>query len=75
MEGFLDLLAGEPADLVRSDDELCPDPGTLDADGVVDLLLAHPQLMQRPVAVLAGRAVIARPFELVLGLLDPVDRT
>ncbi len=40
MEGFLDLLAGEPADLVRSDDELCPDPGTLNADGVVDLLLA-----------------------------------
>tara|TARA_Y100000031_G_scaffold151864_1_gene193923 strand:- start:2692 stop:2823 length:132 start_codon:yes stop_codon:yes gene_type:complete len=42
----------------------------LDADGVVDLLLAHPRLMQRPVAVLGGRAVIARPFELVLELLD-----
>ncbi len=64
------MLPGEPADLVRSDEELCPDPGTLDSDGVVDLLLAHPRLMQRPVAVLAGRAVIARPADLVLELLD-----
>lgn len=64
------MLPGEPADLIRADDELCPDPGTLDSDGVVDLLLAHPRLMQRPVAVLAGRAVIARPADLVLELLD-----
>jgi len=26
--------------------------------------------MQRPVAILQGRAVIARPFELILELLD-----
>jgi len=26
--------------------------------------------MQRPVAILEGRAVIARPFELILELLD-----
>ena len=64
------MLPGEPADLIRADEELCPDPGTLDANSVVDLLLAHPKLMQRPVAVLGDRAVIARPFELVLELLD-----
>ncbi|MDP6976364.1 MAG: ArsC/Spx/MgsR family protein [Acidimicrobiales bacterium] len=34
------------------------------------MLLAHPKLMQRPVAVLGDRAVIARPSELVLQLLD-----
>ena len=64
------MLPGEPAALIRADDELCPDPGTLDSDGVVDLLLAHPHLMQRPVAILGGRAVIARPFELILELID-----
>jgi len=37
---------------------------------VVDVLLAHPKLMQRPVAVLGDQAVIARPSELVLELLD-----
>ncbi|MDP7125152.1 MAG: ArsC/Spx/MgsR family protein, partial [Acidimicrobiales bacterium] len=70
LDGFLAMLPGEPADLIRADKELCPDPGTLDANSVVDLLLAHPKLMQRPVAVLGDRAVIARPFELVLELLD-----
>ena len=43
-------------------------PGRGDVAAVVELLL--PRLMQRPVAVLAGRAVIARPADLVLELLD-----
>lgn len=40
------------------------------ADAVVDLLLEHPRLMQRPVFVRDGRAVIGRPSEKVLELLD-----
>jgi arsenate reductase-like glutaredoxin family protein len=34
------------------------------------LLLEHPQLMQRPVVILGDRALIARPVERVLDLLD-----
>jgi arsenate reductase-like glutaredoxin family protein len=30
----------------------------------------HPRLMQRPIGVRGDRAVIARPAELILGLLD-----
>lgn len=37
---------------------------------VVDLLLKHPALMQRPVIVRDRRAVIARPSEKVLELLN-----
>jgi arsenate reductase len=37
---------------------------------VVDLLVRHPELMERPVIVATGRAVIARPPERVLELLD-----
>jgi arsenate reductase len=37
---------------------------------VVDVLLGHPKLMQRPVCVQGERAVIARPSEKVLELLD-----
>jgi arsenate reductase len=37
---------------------------------VVDLLLEHPKLMQRPVLVRGNRAVIGRPSENVLELLD-----
>jgi arsenate reductase len=48
----------------------------LDADGytteddVVALLLEHPKLMQRPIAVVGDRAVIGRPSERVFEVLD-----
>jgi arsenate reductase len=37
---------------------------------VVAVLLRHPELMERPVVVRGERAVIARPSERVLELLD-----
>jgi arsenate reductase len=71
---FLDLLAGPPADLVRKDKrfkELGLDPKDyVTREQVIDVLLAHPELMERPVVIHAGRAVIARPSERVLELLD-----
>jgi len=39
-------------------------------DAVIALLLEHPELMQRPVIFRGERAVIARPSEKVLELLD-----
>jgi arsenate reductase len=36
---------------------------------VIELLLKHPELMQRPIVMRAGRAVIARPPEKLLALL------
>ena len=71
---FLDLLPNEPADLVRKDKNFkqlglkADDYVTRDA--VVDLLLEHPVLMQRPVIIRGERAVIARPSDTVNELLD-----
>ena len=39
------------------------------SEAVIDLLLEHPELMQRPIVMRAGRAVIARPPEKLLALL------
>jgi arsenate reductase len=39
-------------------------------DAVIELLLEHPELMQRPVVFRGERAVVARPSEKVLELLD-----
>jgi arsenate reductase len=39
------------------------------AAAVVELLLAHPELMERPVVIVGDRAVIARPPEKLLDLL------
>jgi len=71
---FLDLLPNEPADLVRKDKKFkqlglnADDYVTREA--VVDLLLEHPVLMQRPVIIRGERAVIARPSDTVNELLD-----
>ena len=71
---FLELLGGPPADLVRKDKrfkELGLDPKDyVTREQVIDVLRKHPELMERPVVIHAGRAVIARPSEKVLELLD-----
>jgi arsenate reductase len=36
---------------------------------VLDALVAHPELLQRPIVVIGDRAVVARPPERVLDLL------
>jgi arsenate reductase (glutaredoxin) len=41
-----------------------------EASAVVDLLLEHPRLMERPVAIRGDRAILGRPPEDVLRLLD-----
>jgi arsenate reductase len=70
---FLELLAGPPTALVRKDKRF-HELGLREADyvtreQVIELLLAHPELMERPVVLVDGRAVIARPSERVLELL------
>ncbi len=73
-ERFLDLLPDEPAELVRKDKKFrelglnADDYVTREA--VVEILLQHPELMQRPVIIRDQKAVIARPSEKVLELLD-----
>jgi arsenate reductase (glutaredoxin) len=72
-ERFLSLLPNPPADLVRKDKNF--ESLGLDAnqyitkEAVIDLLLQHPVLMQRPVIIKGEKAVIARPSEKVLELL------
>lgn len=61
------------ADLVRKDPHfkklgLDPDDYTT-ADAVVELLLEHPRLMQRPVLVRGDRAIIGRPKDRVTEFL------
>ena len=73
-ERCLDLLPDTPAELVRKDKQFAA-LGFQAADyvtreAVIDLLLQHPVLMQRPVVIRGNRAVIARPPEKVLSLLD-----
>jgi arsenate reductase len=74
LERIVDALDGPPRELVRKDArfrELGLDAADYEArDAVVSLLLEHPELMERPVLLIGERAVIGRPPERVLQLLD-----
>lgn len=73
LERIVAMLEGPPAELVRKDrrfEELeLKAANYVSAEAVVALLLKHPELMQRPVIVKGGKAVIARPPERLLPLL------
>ncbi|MCH2596801.1 MAG: hypothetical protein MKZ95_13535 [Pirellulales bacterium] len=45
-------------------------PDYSDPDALIALLVAHPEVMNRPLVVRGDRAVIARPSERVEELLD-----
>jgi arsenate reductase len=74
LERLVSILEDPVADLVRKD-SLFAKLGLDEADymtpeAVVELLLAHPRLMQRPVVVAGERAIIGRPKSRVAEFLS-----
>lgn len=74
LRGIIAKLEDPPTDLVRRD-SLWTKLGLTDADAstpeqVVELLVKHKQLLQRPVVVTAKKAIIGRPKERVRELLS-----
>ena len=71
---IIDAIPDPPAELVRKDKRLQAlglDAGEyVSREAVVDLLLEHPELMQRPVVFRGERALICRPSERVLELVE-----
>lgn len=74
LEHIVDHVDVEPAALVRKDshfDELGLDPDDYtERDAVIQILLEHPRLMERPIAIKGDRVVLGRPPEKVRELLD-----
>ena len=63
LTALVEMVGGDPADMVRAS------LADTSAAAVVAHLVENPGDMQRPIAVLGGRAVIGRPSERVLELL------
>ena len=67
LESIIAVLEGPVADLVRKDKrfaelKLNTDDYTTN-ETVIALLLKYPELMQRPIVIRSGRALIARPSD------------
>lgn len=72
---LLDKAGLRPRDVLRMREPLVAELGLDDEDAVSDdvlitLIAEHPRLLQRPIAVRGERALLARPVERVLELLD-----
>ena len=62
----------DPRAIIREKEPVYADLGlaTADRDRLLDAMAAHPILIQRPIVIRGDRAVVARPPERVLELLD-----
>lgn len=73
LKNLIKLLGDDASALVRTGDEAFRSirnaEHPLDAERVVEILLAHPKLLQRPIFVADGRARIGRPPEKILEIL------
>ncbi|HVL52321.1 MAG TPA: arsenate reductase (glutaredoxin) [Actinomycetota bacterium] len=73
LERVMGLLGvNDPQEIVRSKEPVYDELGLDSAsrDELLDAMVAHPVLIQRPIVVLGDRAVVARPAEEVLTILD-----
>jgi arsenate reductase len=64
----------DPRVLMRTKEPRYQDLGLAGADAgeLIDAMISYPELIERPVVIWPDRAVIARPPELLLPLLDDV---
>lgn len=68
--GLLQILQVKPREIIRTKEAIFSTL-TVDlenAEQVIDAILKHPELLERPIVVHAGKAVIARPPDRVLEL-------
>ncbi len=76
LRALLRKLGMKPSEIVRRGEETFKENYTgknLDDEQWLDALIAHPVLIERPIVVRGDRAVIGRPLEKVLELLDADD--
>jgi len=74
LERILDLLGLEPRELMRKKEpeyrENNLDDQSLGRDELIDAMLRHPKLIERPILLANGKAAIGRPPENVLEILE-----
>jgi arsenate reductase len=73
LEKILDMLGMQPRELMRTKEDdykqLGLDDASLSREQLIQAMVEHPKLIERPILVKDGKAAIGRPPEQVLELL------
>ena len=73
LEAVLDMLGMEPRDLMRTHEKEYTAAGLdnprLSRKQLIDAMIEHPRLIERPIVIKNGKAIIGRPPEKVLEVL------
>jgi len=73
LSGLLGMLGLEPRELMRKKEKEYKESGAdnagLSREQLIELMIQHPKLIERPIVVSNGKAVIGRPPESVLDIL------
>ena len=73
LKAIIVMLGGSIRDIIRRGEavygELDLADKALSEDALIDIVAAHPQLLERPIVVHHGKAVVGRPPEKVLEIL------
>jgi arsenate reductase len=73
LRDILKMLQLEPRDLMRKKETLYKEAGfddeQLTKDQLIEKMVAHPGIIERPIVVASGKAAIGRPPERVLDIL------
>jgi len=73
LESILDMLGMEPRDLMRKHEKEYTAAGldnpNLSREQLIHAMIEHPRLIERPIVIKNGKAIIGRPPEKILDIL------
>jgi arsenate reductase len=73
LESILDMLGMEPRDLMRKHEKEYAEAGLdnpgLSREQLIDAMIEHPRLIERPIVIKNGKARLGRPPERILDIL------
>ena len=73
LESILDMLGMEPRDLIRKHEKEYAEAGLdnpdLSREQLINAMIEHPRLIERPIVIKNGKAIIGRPPEKILDTL------
>ena len=73
LESILDMLGMEPRNLIRKHEKEYAEAGLdnpdLSREQLINAMIEHPRLIERPIVIKNGKAIIGRPPEKILDIL------